>query len=154
MRDPNQTLLEDKPFKGIVVFSTGLGLALMLASLAAIRIGKVEGLQFAWHWTILLWMAAAAIWNWRFWNVVWQVQRDPTPQAKKRLIFHCGILFAIGLGAFLYPIRFIEQSYWAGIGMGLVTAFTFLGIMFWIIFRFARGFLEQDNSATKTHAGS
>ena len=149
MRNPNQTLLEDKLFKRIVVSSTGLGLALMVASLASIRIGKTEGLQFVWHWTILLWMAAAAVWNWRFWNVVWEVQASPTAGAKKKLAVYCGILLAIGLGAFLYPIRFIEQSYLGGISAGLLTAFSFLGTMFWIICRFGRGFLEQDETELK-----
>ena|SRR5436190_8298688 len=146
MRNPNLTLLEDKSFKRIVVFSTGLGLSSMIASLAAIRIGKSEGLQFVWHWTILFWMAAAAIWNWKFWNVVWEVQASPTASAKKKLGAYCGVLLAIGLGAFLYPIRFLEESYLGGIGMGLITAFTFLGTMFWIIYRFGRGFLEQDQT--------
>jgi hypothetical protein len=152
MNDVDRNLLEDKTFKRVVVFSTGLGLASMLASLAAIRIGKVEGLQFTWHWSIILWMVIATVWNWRFWNVVWLTQTEPTPERKRVLKVYCGILFLIGLAAFLYPIRFIERSYWAGVATGLATAFTFLGVMFWIIYKFGQRFFEEDEAALKRTA--
>src|SRR3954449_10151520 len=108
-------LFDEPSFRRIVVGSTGLGLALMFASLASIRMNNSAGLQFTWHWTILLWMIAAAIWNWRFWTVVWRAVANPTPAAKRKLFLYMATLAGFGIGAFLYPIQFIERSHLNGI---------------------------------------
>src|SRR6476619_371665 len=119
----NKTLLhEDSMFRKIVVGSTGLGLACMLGSVAAIRIGKGTALQFGWHWTILVVAAAVVLWNMRFWKVVWELQDRSDSTTKRKLFVHLAILLALGIGTFLYPIRFVEHSYFGGIAKGLVTA--------------------------------
>ena len=140
----NETLMEDKAFRRIVVGSTGLGLSLMIASLASIRIGEQLGLKFTWHWTILIWMAATAFWNSRFWSVVWDVQTHPSPAGKKKLGIYCAILMAIGVAAFLYPVRFISQAYRLDISKGLITAVIFLGCGAWVAWKLVRCFLEHD----------
>jgi hypothetical protein len=138
------SLYQDSMFRKIVVGSTGLGLACMLGSVAAVRISKGSGLQFGWHWTILLVAAAVIVWNMRFWNVVWELQDRPNVKTKKRLALHLGILCLLGIGSFLYPIRYIEQSYFSGIAKGLVTALTFLGTMFWLIYKCGKGLAAID----------
>ena len=139
-----KALHQDNVFRNIVVCSTGLGLACMLGSVAAIRIGKGAGLQFVWHWSILVVAAAVILWNRRFWNLVWELQETATMRMKRKLAFHLGILALLGIGSFLYPIRFIEQGYWFGISKGLLTAAAFLGTMLWLIYKCGKGFGEID----------
>lgn len=141
----NTSLYEDKTFRRIVVASTGLGLACMLGSLAAIRISRTAGLEFIWHWSILFVAAAGLFWNARLWKAVWQTQDSPGLPSRRKLVVHLAVLGLLGVGSFLYPIRFIEHSYWGGILKGLVTAFTFLGTMLWLIYKVGRGFAEIDS---------
>jgi hypothetical protein len=141
----NESLYQDSLFRRIVVTSTGLGLACMLGSVAAIQIGKGTGLQFRWHWTILVFAAAVVIWNSRFWKVLWELQESPTRKARRKLGLHLAILLLLGAGSFVYPVRFVEQSYWNGIARGLVTAVTFLGTMLWLIYKCGKGLTEIDS---------
>jgi len=121
----------------------------MLGSAAAVRIGKEAGLQFIWHWTIAVVALVAIVWNWRFWRVVWQLQETPDRKTKNKLGFYLGVLFLLGIGSFLYPIRFVELSYLSGIAKGLVTAVIFLGTMFWLIYKCGKGLAEIDAAELK-----
>lgn len=127
-----------------MVGSTGLGLACMVSSAAAMQISKADGLQFRWHWSILLFAVAVIIWNSRFWRVIWDLQQGERESSRRKLVIHLGILSLLGIVSFLYPIRFVEQSYWSGILRGLVTAVLFLGVMLWLIYKCGKGFLEID----------
>lgn len=139
-------VFQDKTFRRIVVGSTGLGIAAMLASVAAVQIGKTRGLSFSWHWSVAVVMAVGVLWNWRFWNLIWQAQEGEVPNLKMKLGMHFAVLFALGLGTFLYPIRFVSAEYHVGISKGLVTAVLFLGTMGWLIFKLGRGFLKADEA--------
>jgi hypothetical protein len=140
------SLYQDSSFRRIVVSSTGLGLACMLGSVASVRISRGAGLQFGWHWSILVLAAAVMLWNGRFWRVVWQLQEQPGPDLKRKLGIHLGVLLLLGIGSFLYPIRFIEQGYWNGILRGLFTAVAFLGTMVWLIYKCGKGLNEIDSA--------
>jgi hypothetical protein len=144
-----QPLHQDSVFKRIVVASTGLGLACMLASLAAIRIGRDTGLEFVWHWSILVVVAAGVFWNARFWKAVWAEQQSSTADSRRKVKVHLAVLALLGIGSFLYPIRFIEQSYWSAIARGLFTAATFLATMCWLIYKAGQMFLQIDAAELK-----
>lgn len=144
MNDAETTPFENTQFKKIVVASTALGLAFMIGSLASIRIGAEVGLKFVWHWSIPFWIAAVVLWNSRFWSVVWQTQKNPTTKTKRKLFLYIGLLAILGLGSFLYPIRFVEQGFWSDISHGLVRAVLFLGILFYSMFKVGRWFNEAD----------
>lgn len=139
------SLYQDTTFRRIVVYSTGLGLALMVASLASIHISPA-GVNFQWHWSILLWMAATMIFNARLWKLVWQAQANPTPAIRKKLAAHAVVLAVIGAGSFLYPIRFIAEGYLSGVSRGLVTAIVFLGTLVLLLAKVGRGFVVQDET--------
>ena len=95
------SLYQDSLFRKIVVGSTGLGLACMLGSAAAIQIGKGTGLQFRWHWSVLVFAAVVVIWNSRFWKVVWELQENPTDRTRRKLGLHLAVLLLLGVGSFL-----------------------------------------------------
>jgi len=149
----DNSLYQDRTFRNIVVGSTGLGLACMLGSVAAIRISKDAGLQFGWHWSVFVMAAVVLLWNRRFWNIIWELQERSTDKTKRKLAFHLGVLTLLGLGSFLYPLRFIEHSYWSGIIKGLLTAGTFLGIMIWLIYKCGQGLERIDAVELQRNAG-
>lgn len=121
----------------------------MLASLAAIRIEPGAGLRFAWHWSIVVVGAIAFVWNARFWKAVWETQQEGRTGAGRKLGWHVAGLAALGFGSFLYPIRFIQQSERLDVSKGLITAVIFLGILCWLMFKWAKGFAEFDASEQK-----
>jgi hypothetical protein len=134
------SLTQDKTFRRIVVGSTGLGIAFMLASLAAVQFGKAQGLQFQWHWSIALVMLLGVAWNWHFWNLLWRAQEAEDAGSRRKLMFSFAQLFALGAGTFLYPVRFVASEHQLEISYGLITALLFLVVMFWVIFKVARAF--------------
>jgi hypothetical protein len=138
------SFFQDKLLRRIVVASTGLGIALMLASLAAVQFGKAQSLQFAWHWSIGVVMVLGAYWNRRFWKLIWQASDVPSANLKRNITIAFALLLALGLGTFLYPIRFISAEYHVPISRGLATAVLFLGTMGWLIYKLGRGFVNAD----------
>ena len=143
------SIYQDGVFRKIVVGSTGLGLACMLGTAASVQISKGAGLEFGWHWTTIVVAAAVIFWNMRFWKLLWELQEKHSPKTRQKLSLHLVILALLGIGSFLYPIRFIEESHWDGILRGLVTAFSFIGTLLWLIYRFGKGFAEIDAVETE-----
>src|ERR1051325_7869289 len=94
MNQTQKPLDQDTIFIRIIVGSTGLGLALMLGSLAAVKSSDANRLQFEWNWFIPVWMAIAVFGNRLFWKSALQAQRNPTPKAKKSLTVHSVLLAA------------------------------------------------------------
>ena len=138
------SFLEDRQLRRIMVGSTGLGIALMLASLAAVQFGKAQGLQFQWHWSIFLVMGLGLFWNSLFWKVIWSAHDAPQTNYRGRLIGAFAFLFVLGAGTFLYPMRFVAADHHFPISRGLLTAVLFLGTMLWLIYKLGRGFVEAD----------
>ena len=138
------SLFQDRTLRRIVVGSTGLGISLMLASVAAVQFGKANALQFAWHWSIAVVMALGFIWNASFWKLIWRIDESPTLNLRKKLTGSFAFLAVIGLGTFLYPIRFVSAEYHLEISRGLITAVVFLAVMGTLIYKVGQGFMEAD----------
>lgn len=132
-----------------MVASTGLGISLMLASVAAVQFGKTNGLQFAWHWSIAVVMALGFYWNASFWRLIWRSYDTPGLNLRKKLLGSFAFLMAIGLATFLYPIRFVAAEYHFEISRGLITAVLFLGAMGTLIYKLGRGFMNADEIELK-----
>ena len=144
MKKDETPLFRQKTLKAIVVCGTGLGLGVMLGSLAAIRGRSAAGLQWSWSWLSLLWFLAGAGFNWRFWNVVWKAQETPTRHNKSKFVYHLFIFAVIGLGSFLYPIRFVSSIHYFDIAQGLFTAVLFLGGVGVMIYKIGQAIFVTD----------
>ncbi len=144
MNETKSAFYQDKLFRRIAMGSTGIGFASMVGSLASLNLGTRSNFQFTWHWTILLWMGAAALFNWRLWNALWQYQGHPNPKTKSRLIIFSAGTIILGVGSFLYPIRFIASSNYGAILRGLLTGVFFLGVIAVILVSIARGLNETS----------
>jgi hypothetical protein len=140
----SKSLFDDKRLRAIMMASTGLGFACMVASLASLRLSKGATFQFEWHWSILILAAAAFFLNHRLWTAIWQVQDHPSPKAKRRLALRLSALLLVGIGAFLYPILFVDGSYRPDLLIGLITAAAFLSTLGWLLYRLGKGLAEAD----------
>ena len=134
----------DKTFKVIVIGSSGLALATVTGSAAALEHSPGQGLHFAWHWSVLVWSAAAALCAWPFWRLVWAVQECPTRKTKARLLAFCFFLLLLGLGLFLYPMRFTSAAFRSEALVGLALAAVFLGIGAALLCALARAFSSEE----------
>lgn len=150
MRQTQTNLNQDKLFRTIVMASTGLGFAAMVGSMAALRLSAAGTFEFAWRWTIPVWMGAAVVLNALFWALFWRYQAKPTPALKSKLVACLVLVAAFGLGAFLYPIRFLAPANYAPIFKGLVTATLALGVAGRIMFVLGRGIRDADEAQLKS----
>lgn len=140
---------QDATFRKIAVSSTGLGIAFLLGTLAAIGMHNGGGFQFGWRWPILAVVALGVLWNWRFWNLVWARIDQPEKKSVRPIVLHVVMLLLIGVGSFLYPLRFVAGANWFNLSKGLVTAILFLGTCVFFIFKFGKMFVEMDEVELK-----
>lgn len=141
----------EKSFKWIVVLATGLALAGLAGSAAALQPSGASGLQFTWHWSVLAWAAGAGLCAWPFWRLVWAVQDNPSRKNKNRLAVFCAFLLLIGLALFLYPIRFGSQAYRSEAFSGLVLAALFLAGGAALLYALARAFSRDEQAQERKH---
>ncbi len=133
--------------------STGLAFAAGFGTLAALNTEGNHGMQFTWHWTVIPWMVVGALGNWRLWVFLLESEGNLSAQGKKKFFIYCGLLASVGLGAFLYPIRFVDQSRFGDLAQGLVAAAGVLSAMGWMIHQLGRAFAKAD-SIELAHHGS
>jgi hypothetical protein len=132
------TLFDQKPVRAITVGGTGLTLGVMLGSLGALTGHGSSGFIFEWRWWSVVGFLIGFAWNVRVWNIVWKVQANPTAANKSVLGKHLLITALIGLGAFLYPIRFVAGANYLQLAHGLslaAVALTGVGTMIYSIGR-------------------
>ena len=144
MNNTVSSFLNDKTLRRIMVGSTGLGLAFMLASVAAVQFGRTKNLDFQWHWSIVAVVTLGIAWNAWFWKLIWRAYDDPESSQRGKLVGAFALLFALGAGTFIYPVRFVASSFRPEISLGLVTAIVFLSVMFTLIYKLGRGFVNAD----------
>ena len=139
----------DRVFRRFVVGATALALGAILGSAAALRRTGPDGVGFAWSWAVLAWGAGAAACAWPFWHLVWAVQENPTRRTKILLVCWCAVLLVLGLGAFLYPIRFISPTYRNDVLVGLVVAVFVLAAGAGMLYGLARAFTRDESESER-----
>lgn len=105
----------------IFTISTALAFGCMLATLEALR-PDAAGFSFDVSYkTILAFIAGAAIVF-----PIWRVVLNGSRFGKRNIRFVIGseiaLLALVGVGAFLYPLRFVPREKWPEIRVGLLTA--------------------------------
>lgn len=120
-----QTINEDTPTQKrlypIFTLSTALAFGSMLATLEALR-PDGDGFTFqVTYKTAIAFLAGGAI---AF--PVWRIILNGTRLGQRQMSFATGtmvvLLLVVGVGAFLYPLRFVPRSKWPEIRTGLITA--------------------------------
>lgn len=143
---------KESSFRKVMVWSTGLGLAALFGSMAALRPGDGRWLQFGWNWMILVWAVAAWLLNGRWWAAVLEMQDRPNPESRKRLLRYSVLLGLLGLAAFLYPIRFAAGEHYRALTEGLIKAVAALSFVGWMLYRTGRLLVAQDAAAERKYA--
>jgi hypothetical protein len=137
-------LFDQKPFRAVVVGGVGLTMSVMLASLAWLRGRDASGFIFGWTWWSVAWAAFGAGLNWSFWQSVWRAESSPTKQNKFRVAAHLFAVLLIGVGAFLYPVRFLDTAKYLPVARGLFTAVFFLGSVGLMLYKIGHGLFAQN----------
>jgi cation transport ATPase len=134
----------DRQFRRLLILATSLALAVMIASVGSIRTSGA-GLQFVWHWSVLIWSLLGALCAWPFWRLVWAVQDRPSPRNKLRLVLFCALMFALGLAGFLYPLRYAAPAYRSDLIEGLIAAVLVLAAGGAMLYVLGRAFSRADS---------
>ncbi len=129
----------------IFTLATALAFGCMLATLEALR-PDADGFRFeASYKTLIAFIAGAAI---AF--PVWRLILNGTRLGQRNLNLATGamvvLLLVLGVGAFLYPLRFVPRDKWPEIRTGLITAVCALSgvaTMLWGVKRF----MDSDEKA-------
>jgi len=138
------SLFDQKTFRAIVVQGTGLTLATMLGSLALIHGRDASGFQWAWNgWSVALFIGGFAFMR-NFWQSVFQSAASGLHADKAKVVFRVFALAALGLGSFLYPVRFLASENYFQIARGLFTAFVFLGLVGVMLYKVGHGLFANE----------
>lgn len=138
----------DKVFRRILIIATAVALAVMIASVGSIRTSGA-GLQFVWHWFVLLWSLSGALCAWPFWRLVWAAQDQPSSRNKFRLAAFCLFMLGLGLASFLYPLRFTAPAYRDDLIEGLALAVLVLSAGAGMLYFLGRAFSRADSNSSR-----
>ena len=75
---------------------------------------------------------------------VFRVQQESTHANKASVVYHVFGLLVLGVGAFLYPVRFLGQQHYFEIARGLFTAFVFLGSVVVMLYKVGQGLFAKE----------
>ena len=133
----------------IFTFSTALAFGCMLATLEALRPAPA-GFSFELSYkTLIAFLAGGAI---AF--PLWHLILNGTHLGKRNLTLVTGgmvvLLLVLGVGAFLYPLRFVPRDKWPEIRTGLVTAVCALSgvaCLLWGVKRFVDSDEREEREA-------
>ena len=131
----------ERDFRRIVKWSTSLGFGLMVASLEALG-PSTAGFSFAITARTGLALVIASAIPFLFWRCVFS-DAGLRPHTGRLLFFSAAF---VGLGGFLYPLRFVPRDKWPDIFRGLGTAMVALSILAGMMWSMKRFFDSDDPS--------
>ncbi|HUS35151.1 MAG TPA: hypothetical protein VM680_07365 [Verrucomicrobiae bacterium] len=141
----NETPLFEQPFfRTIVISGAGLALAAMLGSLPLVKGRDASGFQWGWSAWSLVFIVCALIFNRSFWRCVFRASTDRSPQNKSKVVYHIFVLALLGVGSFLYPLRFLSEQHYFTVARGLFTAVLFLGGVGVLLFKLGQGLFANE----------
>jgi hypothetical protein len=141
----NETPLFEQPiFRAIMTTGTGLALAAMLGSLALIKGRDASGFQWRWSaWSLVI-IIAAFLFNSSVWRAVFRASTDRSAENKSKVVYHIFVLALLGVGSFLYPLRFLSEQHYFTIARGLFTAVLFLSGVGILLFKLGQGLFADE----------
>lgn len=131
-------------FERLAAVATALSFAVVLGSAACVGPAPGnQGLEFRWHWSAYIWILAGLAAGWRLWSLLWRLEKQPGPLARRRLRRYCVLLALGGVVVFAYPFRFVAPDKFREVLTGLLAAFAVLALVGWMIFRLVEGFSDE-----------
>jgi hypothetical protein len=101
----------DPKFKAVVIGSSGLGIGALFASLTVLEPTE-HGFEFRWTPYVIPAFAVGSLLAWAYWRMVFRLAfrgQDPVRAARRLKRAVIGLL-ALGILAFLYPLRFVAAE--------------------------------------------
>jgi hypothetical protein len=126
----------------VVTGSTALGFGCMFASLEALR-PSPTGFSFEFSLRTVIAFVCGGAWVFPFWRFLF---KNSQVSGRKLTIIWVGGLVALavlGIGAFLYPLRFVPKERLPEIRTGLITAFFALSGVVGLLWG-AKRFMDSD----------
>lgn len=132
---------DDRPVFRIIVYCLSLAFSVLVASLESVQLTNYGfGFHFGWR-TVLAFALAAAV-------VIPCFKVAFLSPSKARRIAAFSVVAAIGIGSFLYPLRFVSGEKLAHVLTGLVIAASVLSVVGTFLF-IANRLLNADQRATE-----
>ena len=113
----------DPKFKAVVIGSSGLGIGALFASLTVLEPTE-HGFEFRWTPYVIPAFAVGSLLAWAYWRMVFRLAfrgQDPVRAARRLKRAVIGLL-ALGILAFLYPLRFVAAERRTDVLIGLGAA--------------------------------
>jgi hypothetical protein len=136
---------DDRPVFRIIVYSLSLAFSVLVASLETVRHGA-SGLSFELSWRTIVVFALSALFFVPCFKVIFQ-----SSNRKARVVALASVC-AVGVAAFLYPLRYVPVEKHGEIFIGLAIATVLLsgiGIALLVINRFLNSDAEKVETLTK-----
>jgi hypothetical protein len=131
---------DDQKVFRIIVYCLSLAFSVLIASLETIR-RTAEGFSFQVSWRTAVVFVIAALFVTPCFKVIFHSRRKAVRTAA------LGVICAIGLGSFLYPVRFVQSEKFGDIFLGLAIAAAALSCIAVALFVINR-FLNADADGT------
>lgn len=147
-RAPDRT--DDRIHRRIIAWGSALGFAGMLASLALIERGDSGRLTIRWHWAAIPLSAAGIGIGLCFWRLIFGTGAAGSAPNSGRVKAATALLFVLGVGCFLYPMRFVEPDRRMDAIIGVSTAIAVLtgfGVLIWKTIRWVNENEPRDGEA-------
>lgn len=141
---------QSRAFKRLVFVGSALGLAAVFGSLACLGPDAAGGFYLRWRWTALLWMLGGALVDLWCLSLVWRAEDESPPQPLWRMICGYGVLGLAGIGAFLYPIRFVPNERLRDVIVGLVSAIGAVVLGLLILYSILRRLIGHPDEKSST----
>lgn len=124
----------DAGFKAVVILASALGMGTLLASLIVLE-PTDHGFEFKWTIYAPVGFVVGALLAWAYWRLVFRLAlRNADPKQSARRLKQAVIgLLALGVLAFLYPLRFVAEERRTDVLIGLGAAIVALSGVGWMI---------------------
>jgi hypothetical protein len=149
MNDDSQTQRRLYP---IFTFSTALAFGCMLATLEALRPDS-DGFHFVTSYKTLIAFVAGGAIAFPLWRIILNGTRLGQRNLSLATGFMVVVLLVLGVGAFLYPLRFVPREKWPEIRTGLITAVCALSGVATLLWGVKR-FMDSDEKAERDKENS
>jgi hypothetical protein len=139
----------------VVTYSTAAALGVMIASLEALR-PTPSGFSFQISFRTLIAFVLGGAVAFPFWGFIFNGAKWSQRKIKVAWAGLVAILVLLGIGAFLYPLRYVPKEKLPDITIGLVAAVLVLsgvGFLLWRVKRFLDWDEKQEELRQKREAG-
>jgi hypothetical protein len=140
----NDPAKNERDIQRIIKLGTAIGFGCMVASLEALR-SNPGGISFQITWRTFAVFALGAAAMFPFWRVVFNLVSGN--RQRSRHVWAALLVLLIGIGAFLYPSRFVPAEKLRDMYIGLAIAVCALSIVAYLLITIGK-FLERDSQNT------